>query len=200
LNTANASSNTKKLTGLAIFTAIIVVLQFVGSFIKFGMFSISLVLVPIVVGAAIYGLAAGAYLGAVFGAVVLISGDASAFLTVSPIGTIVVVMLKGICAGYASGAVFRLLEKKSRSLAALASAIVCPVVNTGVFLLGCLVFFMPTITAWASAMGFGGNVGRYMILGLVGWNFVFELAADVVISHVILRLIDAGRKSLNGEN
>lgn len=42
----------KKMVGLAIFTAIVVVLQLLGSFIKVGSFSISLVLIPIVVGAA----------------------------------------------------------------------------------------------------------------------------------------------------
>ena len=41
---------TKTLTGLALFTAIVIVLQLLGSFIRFGPFSISLVLIPIVVG------------------------------------------------------------------------------------------------------------------------------------------------------
>ena len=80
---------TRTLTGVALFTAIVVVLQLVGAFIRFGPFSISLVLVPIVVGAALYGPAAGAWLGLVFGLVVLISGDAAAFLAVNPLGTVV---------------------------------------------------------------------------------------------------------------
>ena len=58
--------DTKKLVGLALFTAIVVVLQFMGSFIKFGMFSVSLVLIPIVVCAAVYGWKSGAVIGAVF--------------------------------------------------------------------------------------------------------------------------------------
>ena len=55
--------STRTLTGVAIFTAIVVVLQFLGSFIRFGPFSISLVLVPIVVGAALYGHGAGRLAG-----------------------------------------------------------------------------------------------------------------------------------------
>ena len=51
------------MVGIGLFTAIVVVLQFLGGGIKFGMFSISLVLVPIVVGAAVYGWAAGGWLG-----------------------------------------------------------------------------------------------------------------------------------------
>ena len=70
------------MVGVALFTAIVVVLQLLGGGIKFGVFSISLVLVPIVVGAAVYGWKAGAFLGFVFGAAVLFSGDAADFLVV----------------------------------------------------------------------------------------------------------------------
>lgn len=49
------SKNVKRLTGMALFTALIIGLQLLGSFIKFGAFSISLVLIPIVVGTALYG-------------------------------------------------------------------------------------------------------------------------------------------------
>ena len=42
-------------------------LQFVGSAIRFGPFSISLVLIPIVLGAALYGWGMGCWLGLVFG-------------------------------------------------------------------------------------------------------------------------------------
>ena len=61
------SQNTKALVGMGILTAIVIVLQFVASAIKFGPFSITLVLAPIIIGAALYGWKAGAWLGAVFG-------------------------------------------------------------------------------------------------------------------------------------
>ena len=187
--------DTKKMVGLGLFTAIVVVLQLLGSFIKFGPFSISLVLVPIVVGAAVYGVGSGAWLGFVFGLTVLLSGDAAAFLTISPAGTIVTVLAKGILAGFAAGLVYKLLEKKNNYVAVAAAAIACPVVNTGVFLLGCLAFFMDTISGWAEGAGFGANTGAYMIVGLVGFNFVFELLFNIVLSPVILRIIKIGKKS-----
>ena len=77
------NNNTQKIVGLGLFTAIVIVLQLMGSFIRFGTFSISLVLVPVVIGAALYGAGAGAWLGFVFGVVVLLSGDAAAFLGVN---------------------------------------------------------------------------------------------------------------------
>lgn len=191
----NMNKNTKKLVGIALFTAIVVVLQLIGSAIKFGQFSVSLVLIPIVVGTALYGIGAGAWLGLVFGVTVLISGDAAAFLTVDVFGTIVTVLLKGTLAGLAAGAVYKLIEKKNRYVATIAAAFICPVVNTGVFLLGCLVFFMPTINEWASGLGFE-SAGAYMITGLVGLNFVFELVVNLVLGPVIVRLVDLGKKEL----
>ena len=189
--------STRTLTGMALLTAVVVILQFLGAFIRFGPFSISLVLIPIVVGAALYGPLAGAWFGFVFGLVVLLSGDASAFLVVSPLGTILTVLLKGSLAGLCAGLVYKSLsrsETKVRGvdLAVIAAAVVCPVVNTGVFLLGCLAFFMPTISEWAAGMGFE-SVGKYMIFGLVGGNFLFELLFNIILSPIIVRLIRIGR-------
>ena len=125
----------KKLVGIALFTAIVVVLQLWGSAIKVGMFSISLVLVPIVVGAALYGWDAGAWLGFVFGGVVLLSGDAAPFMAVNVPGTIVTVLVKGTACGLAAGFVYKLLARPNKKqevkqmLAVVAAALVCPLVN-----------------------------------------------------------------------
>lgn len=188
------NENTKKIAGVGLFTAIVVVLQLLGSFIKFGPFSISLVLIPIVVGSALYGKAAGAWLGAAFGAAVLLSGDAAAFLAISPVGTVITVLLKGLLAGLVAGLFYSLIEKKNKIVATIVAAIACPVVNTGVFLLGCLVFFMDTIKQWAEGAGFGSSVGTYMIVGLVGMNFIFELVVNIILSPVIVKLVRLGRK------
>ncbi len=184
---------TRVLTGVAIFTAIVIVLQLLGSFIRFGPFSISLVLIPIVVGAAMYGAGAGAWLGFVFGLAVLLSGDAAAFMPINPLGTVLTVLVKGALAGFCAGLVFRALEKKNTYAAVIVSAIVCPIVNTGVFLIGCVLFFLETVGQWAAAMGFA-NVGTYMIVGLVGLNFVFEMLINIVLSPVIMRLVSIGKK------
>lgn len=193
---ANSREETRRLAGLALFTALIIILQLLGSFIRFGPVSVSLVALPIVVGTAVYGGAAGAWLGFVFGVVVLLSGDAAAFFAFSVPGTLLTVLLKGVACGGIAGLVYRWLSGKNRTVAAIAAAIVCPVVNTGVFLLGCRVFFLPMIAEWAQGMGFGDHVGRYMIFGLVGVNFLAELGINIVLSPAILRLIRIGRKEM----
>lgn len=186
------SNTTKKVVGIGLFTAIVVVLQVLAVVIRpTGLFNISLVLVPIVVGAAMYGYKAGAWLGFVFGVVVLIT-DASAFLAVNIPGTIVTCILKGALAGLAAGLVYFLLEKVNLILAVAVAAVVCPVVNTGVFLLGCRVFFFDTINAWAAAAGYE-SAGRYMIIALVGVNFLIEMAINIVLSPTIVKLINIGK-------
>ncbi len=180
-----------KLVGVGLFTAIVVVLQYLGSFIKFGPFSISLVLVPIVIGAALYGKTAGAWLGFVFSVVVLLQPDTALFYQANFAGTIITVLLKGTLAGLLAGTVYQALEKKNVTLAVIAAAFTCPVVNTGIFLLGSVVFFMDTIRTWAA----GTNVFVFMIVGLVGFNFLFELAVNMILSPVIVRLIQLGTKA-----
>lgn len=177
----------------AILTALVVILQFMGSFIRFGPFAISLVLIPIVIGAATCGVKIGTWLGFIFGVVVLISGDASAFLAVNVFGTIVTVLLKGAACGLAAGLIYKLLEEYNRYLAVIAAAVVCPIVNTGVFLLGCVIFFMDTVAEWGAALGFGGTL-EYMFLGLVGGNFLFELASNIILSPVIVRVLNIKNK------
>ena len=175
----------------ALLTALVVILQFMGSFIKFGMFSISLVLIPIAIGAITCGKRMSTWLGLVFGAVVLASGDAAAFLVVNVPGTIITVLLKGIACGFFAGLVYELIAKATNKtyIAAVSAALVCPIANTGVFLLGCLAFFMETIAVWAEGLGFGTDVGRYMIFGLVGGNFLFEMAVNIILAPAIVHII-----------
>ena len=189
MNNSN-SQLTKKLVITAMLTALVVILQFVSMNLRFSMFSITLTLVPIVLGAALCGVASGAWLGFVFGVVVLLTGDAAAFLAVNIPGTIITVLVKGAVCGLFSGLIYKALSRFNTYLAVAAAAVAAPIANTGVFLIGCLLFFMPTITEWAAGLGFGDNVGKYMIVGLVGINFLIELAINVVLSPVILRLIN----------
>ncbi len=184
----------QQIVGIGLFTAIVAVLQAAAISIRFGVFNITLVLIPIVVGAALYGYKAGAWLGFVFGVVVLFT-DASLFMAISIPGTILTVLLKGTLAGLISGLVYNLLKEKNMYLACLAAAVCAPIVNTGIFLLGCRLFFFETITEWAVNAGFP-SAGRYMIFGLCGVNFLVESAINIVLSPVIFRLINLGKKTI----
>ena len=180
--------NTRKLVLLALLTAIVIILQFLGAFIRFGPFSISLVLMPIVVGAALIGIYAGGWLGLTFGFVVLLTGDANPFLAINPAAAVAVVLLKGMLAGLVAGAAYNLSAKKSKTIAAIIAALICPIVNTGVFLAGAYIFFLPTLKEWGAAAGYT-NAAAYVLLGLAGANFLVELCINLVLSPAIIRLI-----------
>lgn len=179
---------TQTIAFLGVLTAIVIVLQALALNIRFGVFSITLVLVPIIVGAAICGWKAGAWLGLVFGAVVLLTGDAAPFLAVNAPGTIFTVLLKGILAGLCAGLVYSAFSRKNSLLAAILAGITAPVVNTGIFLICCRLFFFDTIAEWGQAAGFE-NAAAYMFLGLAGVNFLVELAINLALSAVVVQII-----------
>lgn len=184
-------NSTKTIVGIGLLTAIVIVLQALAISIRFGVFTITLVLAPIIVGAALYGYKAGAWLGFVFGVVVLLT-DAGAFLAVNIPGTIITCILKGVCAGLLAGAVYLALSKKNKLLAVICAGIAAPVANTGIFLIGCCLFFLDTIKGWAG----DSNVGVFMVTSFVGLNFVVELVTNLVLSSVIVQIINIGKKSL----
>ena len=197
MNNGKQNGGTRKMTGLAIFTAIIVVLQVLCTFVRFGPFSITLALAPIIIGTAMYGKGAGAYLGGVFGAVVLVTGllgwdggTVMLLMGINPLGCVLVCLLKGVAAGFFAGLCYELIAKKNDKLGVLISGIVCPVVNTGLFIVGMLVFFFDTLSGWAG----GQNLLLYIIVGLTGVNFLVELAVNIVLSSGITQIIRAGKK------
>ncbi len=174
-----------RMVGIALLMALVVVMQTISGFIPpVGGFSISLVLIPIVLGAAIYGPGAGALLGATFGGIVYINcvtgadpGGAMVFQA-SPLLCFLVVMAKGTLAGLASGFVFKTLKSINTFLAMLVAAIVCPLVNTGIFVLCMWAFFLDVLAAWAG----GGEVLGYVLTGLILANMVPELIINAVFS------------------
>ncbi len=189
------SEKIHKMVGMAVLTAVVVVVYLLTMGLMIGPFNITFALIPIVVGAALYGWQAGGWLGLVFGAMVLFTGGANAFLVINVPGTIITVLVKGAAAGVISGLIYNALEKKNRWAATVCAAVAAPIANTGIFLLGCLAFFMDTLAEWAVGLGFE-NVTVYIFTGLVGVNFLAELGANLLLSSVIVRIIDIVKNKL----
>ena len=179
-------------------TAIIVVLQVVASFVKFGPFPITLALAPIIIGAALYGPKAGAYLGGVFGIVVLLAcilgwdSGGSILWNANPFLTAVICLGKGILSGLCAGLVYRAVAGSGRSHGrmlggSILAGIVSPVVNTGLFCLCLTLLFHDILLSWAG----GTEVIYYILFVLTGINFLVELAVNLVLSTVIVRVVGA---------
>lgn len=199
MSKAASRESVRRMTGLSLLAAIIAVLTILGNFVRFGPFPITLALAPIIIGAAMYGPSAGAILGGVFGLVTLLSGIAGwdggtviYLMGVNPVACILICVLKGAGAGFLAGLVYDLIAKKNSRIGVIAAGIVCPVVNTGLFIIGMLIFFTSALESWASGQG----LFYYVIFGLTGVNFLVELAVNLVLSSGITAIIKyaKGRK------
>lgn len=200
MSRAASTGSVRRMTGMSLMAAVIAVLAVLGNFVRFGPFPITLALAPIIIGAAMYGAGAGAVLGGVFGLVTLVSGlagwDGGAviyLMGIAPVACVSVCIGKGVAAGWCAGLVYGAIEKKSRHMGAIAAGVVCPVVNTGIFILGMLLFFTSALESWASGQG----LLYFVIFGLTGVNFLVELTVNLVLSSGITAIIKyaKGRRS-----
>ncbi len=182
MKTQTKKKSTETLVLGAVLTALVIVLQYLSMAIRFGTFSITLSLTPIVIGAVSCGMGMGAWLGLVFGVTVLLTGDAAPFWAVTAGGTFVTVIAKGVACGFFPALVFKLLKKANQTLASAVAAIISPIANTGVFLLGCVIFFIPTLIEWY------GNVTAFLVT-ILSFNFLIEMVLNIVLTPVIIRLI-----------
>ena len=106
MKTQKRKMSTETMVLGAVLTALVIVLQYLSMAIRFGTFSITLSLIPIVVGALTCGAGMGTWLGLVFGVTVLLTGDAAPFWAVNAGGTFITVITKGIAAGLFPALVF----------------------------------------------------------------------------------------------
>lgn len=181
---------TEKMVMSALMTTLVIVFQLLATYTTFfGPFSTAIGLIPIAVGACLCGPVIGAWLGFVFGIVVIATGGAALFFAFSVPGTIITVLVKGTACGLAAGLVYNMLKKKLKFVAAVAAALICPVVNTGIFLLGSAVFFMPYAEKIGAMVGIE-KAGFGVFIALAFGNFIFEILMNAVLSPVFVRIIN----------
>ncbi|MBR5307523.1 MAG: ECF transporter S component [Clostridia bacterium] len=189
----------RKMVMISILGVIIVVLQAVATMISSaGLLPVAftLALVPILVGSAMYGIGTGTILGTVFGVIVFIIDPTAHFLMgMNFIATAIICIGKGALAGFTAGLVYKLASRLSSLAAIILAGIAVPIVNTGLFVLGMLIFFKDTIIGWSVASG-SASFGTYVIFGLCGINFVVELCVNLLLATAIKTIIgQAGKKS-----
>ena len=192
-----------RLVEMAMLIALVVVLQIFGGFFKIGPFSLSFVLIPIVIGSIILGWKGGIFLGAVFGFVVIIQCatgvdvGGNILWSINPFLTSLICIVKGAAAGFFPGLIYNAFTRKNTShfvsvAAAVVASVSAPIANTGLFLLGLSTFFNSTLVEWAG----GTNVMVYIITGLVGINFIIEFLINLIVSPAISTIINVITKQI----
>ncbi len=201
----NTNQKILQMVQLSMLFALVVVLQLISAMIPpiGGMVSITLTLVPVVVGAILFGKKGGAILGFAFGLIVLINcitaldPGGNILWNISPFFTLAICFVKGIAAGFVPAVLYRLVCGKADGAsagrkygAALVAALSAPVMNTGFFVGGMLLFFRDTLYAWAGDT----SVMTYILVGLAGLNFLVEFLINIILTPAIVRIVDVVKK------
>lgn len=181
----NKSITTKQIVLTGLFLALEIILQIVGNYLQFGPVNINISLVAVVLAAAICGPISGAIIGFFNGIMALLSPSTIAvFMPVSPVGTVLACLLKCTLAGLISGFVFKLLRKKNKILGLIVSSLLVPIINTGIFIICCLIFFRPILESNVTSGAFP-NIWMFLLVGFIGWNFLIELVSTGVLSPIV---------------
>ena len=194
-----STKKSKDTAVLGIFIALILVLQSLSLVIPpvFGA-SLSFVLIPIALAAVMYGTKYSTILGLVFGIIVAVfsmtglEAVGATFFNHAPVVAIALILVKGIVAGFGSGVVATMLIKKNLTVATFAAAAITPIINTGIFLAGTYLFFIPALENFLkSTEGLQHYTVNGFIVGIILFNFVFEFILNIVLAPAILRVTKA---------
>ena len=184
----NKSLMIKKITGIAVFAGLVVVLQLFSNYVQFGPVSITLALIPIVVGSIIYGPLGGFALGAIGGFLVFIAPSTiGLFWDYGVFTTFLVCVLKMALAGMVSGLLYKAFNNKNKKVAVILSSVSVPIINTGLFAIAALLFYKDLLANLNTA---GQNTIAFLFFSFIGFNFLIEFAVNSILSPVVLRLVN----------
>ncbi len=200
MNKIKGNKEILTLTLTAIFIAIILVFNFTFlGFIKVGLIEISLIGIPVGVGAVLLGKKSGVILGTTFGILSFaqcfgMSAFGTALMAINPIYTFIMCIVPRVLMGALSAWVFQLLKKTKlpQTISSTIACIVCALTNTIGFVGLFIAFFSRTdfFTSLQTEMGVS-NLFAF-IVAFVGINGLVEVLANAVVgaamSPVIQRL------------
>ncbi len=184
----------QKLTVLSVLAAITAIVAFVP--LKTLGLEITFTMIPVAIGAILYGPSGGAVLGAVFGAVSFLqclgySPFGAALLAINPVFTFIVCVPTRILAGLLAGLIYKALKAgcKSDIPALLTASLAAPLLNTVFFMSSLVLFFYRTdyIQGFVSAMGAANPI--MFILLFVGINGLVEIICGFAVAFPAAKAI-----------
>lgn len=192
---------TLKMVQLALFTAIIALLAFTPiGYIKLPLgLSITVIGVPVIVGAITLGPVSGAILGAIFG----LTSFAQAFglepfgtflFSINPVGTFITTMIPRILMGWLTGLIFQGLKKvdKTKFVSYLITSLSGSLLNTVLFMTSLMIFFYndSDFQTMIAESGFSAANAFTLVIVMVGFNAIAELIVSGILGTAIAKPID----------
>lgn len=188
---------------LAMLVALLMIFCFTSiGFLKIGIVEITFNMIPVVIGAIAIGPAAGAFLGALFGAASFWqcfgqSTFGTLLFGVNPFFTVLICFVPRILAGLLPGLIFRAMTKKKDNIAAyFVSAAVGSLTNTVLFVGGFCLLFKDTMLGMASDNGLSplAFIATAFLL-----NASVELVANTAIVAAVSKAVTKAEKSKSKE-
>lgn len=174
---------------LAMLVALLMIFCFTSiGFLKIGIVEITFNMIPVVIGAIAIGPAAGAFLGALFGAASFWqcfgqSTFGTLLFGVNPFFTVLICFVPRILAGLIPGLIFRAMTKKKDNIAAyFVSAAVGSLTNTVLFVGGFCLLFKDTMLGMASDNGLSP-------LAFIATAFLLNAAVEIVANTAIVAAV-----------
>ncbi|MDR0196624.1 MAG: ECF transporter S component [Oscillospiraceae bacterium] len=186
------SKGTLMLVQTAILAALMLVLNGTGlGYLKIGVFSLTVMLAPVIIGAITVGKTAGVLLGAVFGATVLTLPETQLFMSVSLPFTLVLCVGRGLLLGFLCGLMFEGFKKidKTRLWSFGAAGLLTALLNTVVTIGGIALIFgsNPTVLEALGMSGFSKAKVFTAFISLVGVQAVIEAFLCTFIAAAIAK-------------
>jgi uncharacterized membrane protein len=194
----NTNSRTIKMVQLALFIAIIILMTFspIG-YIKTPGLEITLLVVPVTVGAIVLGPGSGAILGTVFGLTSFIQTFAPGplgpvLLSINPVGTFIMCLVPRILMGWLTGLVFVATNKSNalRRISHAVASLVGPLLNTIFFMTALVLFFYPTDVIQGFAQVLGTTNAIAFIIAFVGVNGLIEAGVCFILGTAISKALN----------
>ena len=195
-----------KLTLTAVFLAIIVVMSFTPiGYLKVGTVEISLLAIPVAMGAALLGVGGGALLGLAFGVTSLIqcfgmSAFGTALMGINPALTVILCIVPRVLVGVASALVYKVLKKKNvqANVSSLVSFLTAAVVNTVLFV-GLFIAFFGNTEFYAGLETTFATTGVIAFFAaFVGVNGIVEAVASALVGGALGTVIKKIEKQKTG--
>ena len=193
--------NTKKMVQLAILIAIILLMAFTPlGYLKIFIIDITLLVVPVAVGAVLLGPTAGAILGFTFGFTSLILSFSSPLgammLDINPIFRVITCIVPRVLCGWLTGVVY-VVAKKSKKLSKVSVPLAnlsCPIFNTIFFMTALMVFYYntPAIQNMAASKNVLNPIA--LVFVLVGANALIEAVACFVVGTAVTKALQVAFK------
>jgi len=193
----NEKLNTTYLVEMAVLIAIIIIMAFTPiGYIRTGALSITLIVIPVAVGAVVLGPGAGAILGTVFGITSFIQcfglePFGTTLFSMKPFGTFIVCMVPRILMGWLSGLIYKGLSKgkATRKAATFVGCLATPLLNTLFFMIALIaIFYQYLVDTFAMK-----NVFAFVI-AFVGINGLIEAIVCFVTGSAIAGALKVAMK------